>query len=108
MLDRAVQAGVIGGKDTDEILRKYFWMGLLPKLNEAARHKYDTIMDFDRFRVVVRCIEHEFKGETGQNSDTFKPKKTAKMAAVRDEPVSPEVRELRGQVHKLTNTVNSM
>ena len=103
-----MQAGVVGGKDTDEMLRKRFWMGFLPNLKEAACNKYDTIMDFDRLRVVVMCIEHEFKYETGENSDKFEPKKTAKMAAVRDEPVSPEIRVLRGQVHKLTNTVHSM
>ena len=108
LLDRAMQAGVVGGKDTDEMLRKRFWMGLLSNLKEAARHKYDTIMDFDRLRVVVRSIEHEFRGEARGSSDQVEPRKTVKMAAVREEPVSPEVRELRGQIHKLTNTVNSM
>ena len=83
-----------------------FLQALLTAVN--ARHKYDTTVDFDSLRVVVRSIEHEFKGETGENSDKFEQKKTAKIAALKDEPVSPEVGELRGQIHKLTNTVNSM
>ena len=58
LLDRASHAEAIGQKDTDQMLWKRFWIGLLPRLNEVSRHKYDTIADFDRLRVVVRCIEH--------------------------------------------------
>ena len=38
LLDQVMNAGVVGKKDTDEMLRKRFWMGLLPKLKEASRH----------------------------------------------------------------------
>ena len=61
LLDRAMN---VGKKDTDEMLHKRFWMGLLPKLKEASRHKYDTITDFDRLQVVVRSITHKFKRES--------------------------------------------
>jgi hypothetical protein len=61
MLDRASAAGVVSDKDTNEILRKRFWMGLQLHLKEAARHKYDGIDDFDRLHDVVRLIEHEYK-----------------------------------------------
>ena len=54
LLDRAMNVGVVGKKDTDEMLRKCFWMGLLPKIKEVSHHKYDTITDFDRSQVVVR------------------------------------------------------
>ncbi len=109
LLDRASHDEVIGQKDTDQMLRKRFFMGLLPRLKEASRHKYDTIGEFDRLRVVVRSIEHEFKGET-LDSEPRRPclKKAIKSVVAKQVPESSEVKELRGLVHKLTNSVKSM
>ena len=61
MLERVTDAGAIGAKDTNEMLQKIFWSGLLPKLKEASRHKFDVTTDFDRLRVIVRSTEQEFK-----------------------------------------------
>ena len=112
LLDRAVHAGVLGDKDTDEMLRKRFWTGLCPKLKEASRHKFDSIMDFDRLRVVVRTIAHEFKAEGARDKEVMKEsKRTAKMATVKHEQETGDnhsISELKGIVCKLFNKVDAM
>ena len=109
LLDRAISAGVIGGKDTDEMLCKRFWTGLRPKLKEASRHKFDTITDFDRLRVVVRGIAHEFKDEDRQKDSSSK--KVSKAATVKEDEASGDSKsfnELKGLVCKLANKVDAM
>ena len=111
MLDRASVAGVVGdNQDTGEMLRKRFWMGLQPRLKEAARHKYDAIHDFDLLRVVVRRIEHEFKmGEDVEATSTKDTKKTAKMATFKEDgPSSKDFQDLKGMVSKLASSVEAI
>lgn len=108
LLDRAVHAGVIHDRDTDEMLRKRFWAGLQPRLKEASRHKFDTITDFDRLRVVVRGIAHEFKQEEEtQGTQHKESKKTAKRATIPEEE-SKGYDELKGMVCKLASSVEAI
>lgn len=109
LLDRAARAGVIHDRDIDEMLRRRFWSGLQPRLKEASRHNFDTIRDFDRLRVVVRAIDHEFKQEEElPTSQPKEPKKTAKRATVKDDDDAKEDKDLKGILCKLANTVETL
>lgn len=109
LLDRAVNAGVVRDRDTDEMLRKRFWAGLRLRLKEASRHKFDTITDFDRLRVVVRSIAQEYKQEEElQGTQLKEVKKTAKMATAKEEDESKSYKELKGMVCKLASSVEAI
>ena len=101
LLDRAVRGKVLVDTDNNDMLRKRFWAGLQPRLKEASRHKFDTTADFDRLRVLVRSIEHEYK--------VFEPpvtsKKVVKMATVE---APTEISELKGIVKQLSSTVSEI
>ena len=109
LLDRALRAGVIQDRDVGEMLRRRFWAGLQPRLKEASRHSFDIIKDFDRLRVVVRAIAHEFNQEEElQGSQPKETKKMAKRATVKDDEEPKEYKELKGMVCKLANTVEAI
>lgn len=110
LLDRAKNAGVIHPSHSiDEMLRKRFWAGLQPRLKEASRHKCDAIADFDRLRVVVRGIAHEFEQEAQlQGSRPKEAKKVAKSMTTSGEVESKEYKELKGIVYKLSNSVDAL
>ena len=87
-------AGAIGAKDTNEMLRKRFWSGLLPKLKEASRHKYDVTTDFDRLRVIVRSIEQEFKHDNFEEQQISKKTAVKMVKAKTENEATPALQEI--------------
>ena len=112
LLDKAKQVGLIADRDTDEMLRSRFWMGLRTDLKQTSRHKFDTVTSFDRLRVEIRMIEQEFKlAEQQTDSDQGKKKDgTAKMTCAdgSKQKETSDMSELKGLYHKLANNVQSM
>ena len=108
MLERVTDAGAIGAKDTNEMLRKRFWSGLLPKLKEASRHKFDVTKDFDRLRVIVRSIEQEFKHDNFEEEQTSKKTAVKMVKAITDNEATPALQEIQNMVLQLSTQVKEM
>ena len=100
MLEQVTDAGTIGAKDTDKMLRKRFWSDLLPKLKEASNHKFDVVKDFDPLCVIVRSIEQEFKHDNFEEEQTSK-KKTENKA-------TPALQEIQNMALQLSTQVKEM
>ncbi len=66
ILTKAMSKGQIDQRAADEMLRTKFWTGLCQRLKDSSRHKFDSIKDFDRLRVEIRAIEHEFRVSESQ------------------------------------------
>ena len=108
MLERVIDAGAIGAKDTNEMLRKRFWSGLLPKLKEASRHKFDVTKDFDRLRVIVRSIEQEFKYANFDEEQTSKKTAVKMVKAKTENETTPALQEIQNMVLQLSTQVKEM
>ena len=108
MLERVTDAGAIGAKDTNEMLRKRFWSGLLPKLKEASRHKFDATTDFDRLRVIVRSIEQDFKHDNFEEEQTSKKTAVKMVKAKTENEATPALQEIQNMVLQLSTQVKEM
>ena len=113
LLDKAIQVGLIAGKDLDEMLRNRFWMGLRTDLKQTSRHKFDTVRSFDRLRVEIRMIEQEFKSAEQQaDSDQSKKMKDGAVKMTSTEGTrqkdASEMSELKGLYHKLASNIQTM
>lgn len=116
MLDKAKRKGHVTSSSIDEMLRTKFWLGLQPQLKDKSRHLFDKCKTFDNIRVQLRIIEHEQKVQQGGTivKDT---KKTGQVKAANAATVASadhqakhekDMLELKGMVHQLTTTVQTL
>ena len=105
MIDRALQARSVDKSNVNSMLCKRLWAGLIPRLKEATRHKFDSINNFDELRVAIRSVEHEFSISDSTKSKT--PLQTCK-ASNPQENFSKTVSDLTSQVSSLQKEVESL
>lgn len=108
ILDRACKQGQVVTGAMNEMLRTRFWTGLHPSISDAARHKFDTIKEFDAFVIAVRRIELELAQRSTSNSDPPKPRTQSKSAQPTGAPKTTELDELKGMIKSLATTVDSL
>ncbi len=112
LLDKALQLEAVNPKDTEEMLRSRFWLGLRSTLRNVSRHKYETVKDFNRLRREMRVIEQENLADQGEIEEKAQKVKTSKMATAKESqeelPSLKEFRELKGLVQQLTNSFKDM
>lgn len=53
----------------EEILKSVFYQGLLQPLKQCGNLKYETIKDYDRFKVEMRKIESELEASTKKDKE---------------------------------------
>lgn len=100
LIRKAQQAGEVATTVAQEMLRTKFWTGLHQNLKDASRHKYDTIKNFDKLLVEMRCIEHEL---SPKYEDTTKP--IVKMASSKNDTLLESMDRLTKQVQSLQKDV---
>ncbi|XP_067673439.1 uncharacterized protein [Haliotis asinina] len=82
--------------EINQALKSVFWQGLKPALKDISGHKYDSIQDFDKFRVAIRRLEHELSQRNPP--DGSKKPHPAKMAYQKPS----EMQELKDMVKELS------
>ena len=60
MLAKAAEKNQIDPRSANDMLRTKFWNGLKRELKVCSHHTYESVLDFDKLRVKMRAIEHEF------------------------------------------------
>lgn len=117
LLDKAEEASLQQSRTAHEresMLRSRFWMGLQQNLKDSSRHKYDTIQNYDKLRVEIRQIEHEYKVKDKQGKDKGGSQAQVRMSAADAATGNEEAteqdsfRKLEAMVKKLTNQVGNM
>lgn len=104
LMQAEAQGDVQPGRHQDEMLRTMFFMGLLPALKDRARHKYDSVKDFDQLRVEVRRLEQEQLEQRPVKKAAVHQAATSSQQATSptsDSSLQREVRELRAEIARL-------
>jgi hypothetical protein len=82
-MGRARDMGAIHPSEVKRMLHDILLNGLKKDLKDASGHRYDSINDFDSFRVAIRQIEmkHTLKQQFYEKEKKFKlnPAKTAQV-----------------------------
>ena len=104
LLDRASQQEALHSRTLNDMLRTKFWSGLLPHLKEAARHKVESVRDFDQLRIEVRKIESELP------DSPIKPEpRKGQVKMVNAEETAPsEIETVKGMVCKLESKMEEL
>jgi hypothetical protein len=119
LLDKAEEASPQqsrSAKERESMLRSRFWMGLQQQLKDSSRHKYDTIQDYDKLRVEIRQIEHEYmvrekQGKDSKGSSQAQAKMSTAAATPPDDEEATEqdsFKTLEAMVKKLSHQVSNM
>ena len=108
LLFRANRQEPLHATSMNDMLRKKFWNGLLPKLREASRSKTEHIKDFNKLMIAVRKIECEQPDiEVTTLSDSKKGHVKMAKAETRQESES-EMEILKGVVCQLTTKLDEL
>jgi hypothetical protein len=81
-------------------LKRGFYQGLRPKLKQSTNYKFDTIKDYDRFKIEVRKAENELELEKTRGKDT----KCKAAQKVEEKSELSEVKELLLKMNARTET----
>ena len=85
----------------EEILQNVVFEGLRPHIRQMANYKFDTIKDYDRFKVELRKIENHI------DEDATKEKKTKCQAATNIEEKS-ELNQIKTLLEKMNNRIEKL
>lgn len=105
ILSQAVEKKIIRAADTNEMLRSMFWTGMRQDLKDISGYKFETVKDFDKFRVEIRKLEQDHLKKTEKQGSSLA---ISKSATDKNEIEKSDVQELKGMVKSLTHTVNKM
>ena len=97
IIGRAVERGIIQKKDTNSMLHSMLSTGLKTELKEISGHKFDSITDFDEFRIALRQIETDHE----ERKSSSKPQ-PAKAATSAPEETNTQMDEFKGMLQQLT------
>lgn len=103
-LDRVKHHEPLSPAMMDHMLRNRFWGGLLPPLKSAARHKVDSIGEFDKLLIAIRKIENE----SGLLEVPKESKKTNLKMAKAESAKGDELEQLKGMVCSLSTKLDEL
>lgn len=89
LYSQGIEIGAVSGHSEGQ-LKGVFYQGLLPQLKQITNYKFDTIRDYDRFKIEVRKAENEL--ELGKTRE--KDIKCKAAQKVEDKSELSEVKEL--------------
>ena len=110
--DRAVSLGSFNRTDT-MILKGVLFQGLQRNLKQLAAYKYDTIDDYDRFKIELRKLESEMKEEKcDEKSRPCRPTVSQPVAKEKEQTsglseVKDLLKALNDRIKKLEESKNS-
>ncbi|KAH3699903.1 hypothetical protein DPMN_074865 [Dreissena polymorpha] len=96
---RAIELKAIK-RGNDEILKQVLFQGLKLDLKHIAQYKYDTIDDYDRFKIELRRLEKDL-----QMTDK---KRTCNVAQKPEKEEKSEINELKAMVHELNRKIEDL
>ena len=71
ILSQAVDKKLVKQSETNEMLRSMFWTGMRQDLKDISGYKFETIHDFDKFRVEIRKLEQDHNKSTKKTTSTI-------------------------------------
>ncbi|VDH91924.1 Hypothetical predicted protein [Mytilus galloprovincialis] len=102
ILSQAVDRKLVKPTDTNDMLRSMFWTCMRQDLKDISGYKFETVNDFDKFRVEIRKLEQNHLKNT---------KQTTTASIIKSEVESDnktDFQELKGMVKTLTQTMSSL
>ena len=86
----------------DEILKRIFYAGLNKTLKQMAIYKFETVDDYDKFKVEVRKLENEMNStETETQAHSMNPEK-------KSEKQKSEFDELKSMIAKMNEKIDKL
>lgn len=102
ILSQAVEKGLVGASDTNEMLRSMFWTGLRQDLKDVSGYKFEAVKDFDKLRVELRKIEQQHIGpDIGKH-------RIATAKSITEKESNGDIAELKNMVKSMSTTVTEM
>lgn len=83
------------------ILKNVFYQGIKQPLKQCGNLKYETVKDYDRFKIEMRKIESELQSSSKKETET-----TTKCQAVNQKP--SEMEEVKDLLKKMNEKINTL
>lgn len=91
----------------EEILKSVFYQGLKPPLQQFGNLKYETVKDYDKFKVEMRKIENEINSAQTKESSAKEKEPATKCNAVNPNP-SSEIREMKELLKEMNDRIKTL
>ena len=101
---QAVELGALK-RTQEDILKDILFQGLRRELKQQAAYKYDTINDYDRFKIELRKLESEDKDVSASDKDVKKCKAAVDVGGKRGDS---EMMEMRRLLDRLNEKIDKM
>ncbi|MCG7879679.1 MAG: hypothetical protein JAY75_19795 [Candidatus Thiodiazotropha taylori] len=89
----------------EEILKSVFYQGLKPPLKQFGNLKYETVKDYDKFKVEMRKIENELNSSQAKES---KEKETATKCNAINANQSSELKEMKELLKEMNDRIKTL
>lgn len=100
LFSQAVEAGALAPTQ-EKILKSVFYQGLSQPLKQFGNLKYETVADYDRFKVEMRKIESELDTTTKKETES-----ATKCQSVSQKP--SEMQEVKDLLKKMNEKIESL
>ncbi|XP_053372981.1 uncharacterized protein LOC123532109 [Mercenaria mercenaria] len=99
LYSKAIELGAITRRE--DLLKQVLYQGLRIELKHIAQYKFETIPDYDRFKIELRKLEAEMKSADGKT-------KTCSSAQKIEKEDKSEMTELRSMLKQLNEKVDQL
>lgn len=103
------QAAEVGALNStqEEILKSVFYQGLRQPLKQFGNLKYETVRDYDKFKIEMRKIESELAASTA-NDTSSKEKETGVKCNAINQNQSSELKEMKELLKQMNERIKSL
>ena len=88
-------------KTQESILKSVFYQGIKQPLKQCGNLKYETIADYDRFKIEMRKIENDLQATSKKENES-----STKCQAVNQKP--SEMQEVKDLLKKMNEKINAL
>lgn len=103
--DKAVSLGGLRRTDTN-VLKGVLYQGLRRSFKQLATYKFDTVTDYDKFKIELRIIESEMKDERGE--ERSRPCRPAVSSSVVKDKENSELGEVKDLLMALNDRIQKL
>lgn len=102
---QAVQVAALTASQED-ILKSVFYQGLKQPLKQFGNLKYETVKDYDRFKIEMRKIESELESASGK--EPIKAEDTKTKCNAMNQKQSSELHEVKELLKQMNDRIKSL
>lgn len=103
---QAIEVGALKPSQ-EEILKSVFYQGLRQPLKQFGNLKYETVKDYDKFKIEMRKIESELAASTTKETTSKEKDTSAKCNAMNQKP-SSEFQEMKALLKEMNERIKSL